>query len=282
MKKSVIINADDFGLCRGVNLAVVEAHEHGVLTSATIMTNMTAASQAVELATNMPQLGLGVHLNLLEGTPLSEDHRLNVILDSKKEFNYSPAKLALLSIFRKDVRKAIEIETEAQIRWAIDHGINPTHLDSHKHIHTFFSIYPIVAKLARRFSINAIRWPFEPAYVSSTNWPESPKTGRKRAAIIRKMAKINAWQGKNLIKNDSFFGLAHTGKIDVDFWRILAKNIPNGVAEVMTHPGFTEGLDPNRTRLIEQRKMELKALCCPETRSALTQAGIELTHYGKL
>jgi len=95
MEKRLIINADDFGLCESVNKGIVEAHTKGVLTSTTIMANMPAADQAVELAKNLPTLGLGVHLNLTAGKPLSKDNTVKLILDSQGYFALSPGKLAL-------------------------------------------------------------------------------------------------------------------------------------------------------------------------------------------
>ncbi|MGA2094374.1 MAG: ChbG/HpnK family deacetylase, partial [Sedimentisphaerales bacterium] len=71
MDGRLIINADDFGLCRGVNKGIAEAHATGVLTSATLMANMPAAEEAVEIAHKLSNLGVGVHLNLTEGKPLS-------------------------------------------------------------------------------------------------------------------------------------------------------------------------------------------------------------------
>jgi predicted glycoside hydrolase/deacetylase ChbG (UPF0249 family) len=50
----------------------------------------------------------------------------------------------------------------------------------------------------------------------------------------------------------------------------------------MTHPGFKEGLDATRTRLVEQREMELRALCSEQTKSSVKEAGIQLVHYGQL
>ena len=73
MSAKLIINADDFGLCRGVNKAVVEAHTTGVLTSATIMANMPASDEAIVIAKKTPTLGVGVHLNVTDGKPLSLD-----------------------------------------------------------------------------------------------------------------------------------------------------------------------------------------------------------------
>jgi len=96
------------------------------------------------------------------------------------------------------------------------------------------------------------------------------------------MAGINRRQNDICIKNDMFLGTAHTGKIDIDFWRQVVKNPFDGVVELMTHPGFIEGLDPKRTRLVEQRQVELETLCSSQVRKLLVDADIELTHYGKL
>ncbi len=276
------MNADDFGLCEGVNRAVKQAHTEGILSCATIMVGMPAAKAAVELAGEMPGLGVGVHLNLFDSVPISTDERVKVLLDSNGEFALSLSKLAIKSMLSKPVREAIAIELAAQIQWVIDNGIKPTHLDSHKHVHTCPAIWPVVVGLARRFGIGAIRWPFEPAHLSGPDWPSPEKGGKTRAHIVRMMARINRRQNSTFIKNDVFLGVAHTGKIDVDFWRMVAKNPVEGVVEVMTHPGYAEGLDPTRTRLIEQRQVELESLCSEEVRKSLSDANIELTHYGKL
>ncbi len=83
MEQRLIINADDFGLCESVNKGIVEAHTKGVLTSTTIMANMPAAEQAVELAKNLPTLGVGVHLNLTNGKPLCQDNTVKLILNAR-------------------------------------------------------------------------------------------------------------------------------------------------------------------------------------------------------
>ena len=278
----LIVNADDFGLCEGVNRAVKQAHTEGILTSATIMAGMGAALQAVELARQMPDLGVGVHLNLFAHTPVSKDERVKNLLDTRGRLGLSLGKLIVKSIFSRVVRRAIETEFAAQIQWVIDKGIKPTHLDSHKHIHAHPAVWPIVVGLCERFDIGAIRWPFEPAGVSGADWPTPPKGGRTRACIVGTMAKINRRRNDRFIKNDIFLGTTHTGKVDIDFWRQVAKNPFDGLLEVMTHPGFAEGLDQAKTRLVEQRQVELEALCSGEVRKFLADANIELTHYGKL
>jgi len=282
MERQIIINADDFGLCEGVNRAVVQAHTGGVLTSATIMANMPAAEEAAQTAKQLPSLGVGVHLNLTEGQPLSKADDVRPLLNADGQFGHSTGKLSLLSLVSPKFRKAIKTELAAQVQWMIDWGIKPTHLDSHKHIHSFPAIYPIVCGLAKRFGIAAIRWPFEPKEVSGMPWPLLSEGGRERARLVRTMARINRLQNSDFLKNDVFLGVAHTGKIDVSFFRTVALYNSAAVTEIMTHPGFTEGLENVRTRLVRQRRVELDALCSEKTRQYIRDAGIKLVHYGQI
>jgi hypothetical protein len=282
MERRLIINADDFGLCESVNKGIVEAHTKGVLTSTTIMANMPAAQQAVDLAKNLPTLGLGVHLNLTAGKPLCQDNTVKLILDSQGHFALSPGKLALASLITGKVRTAIETELASQIQWLIDKGLKPTHLDSHKHIHAFLSIFPIVCRLAKRFSIPAIRYTYEPKQVSRIPWPVTDRESRKRASLVRTMAKINRLQNPSFFKTDALLGVNHVGKINAVFMRAVSLYNPAATAELMTHPGYTYDLDATRTRLVKQREIELSALCDEKTKQYFKDAYVKLVHYGQL
>lgn len=280
MKKRFIVNADDFGLCTGVNRAIEKAHTDGILTSTTIMAGAEGTDEALEMARQMPSLGVGIHLNLVEGRALCQNRQAGCILDENGEFRYSAGKIALKSMICPSARKAIENELAAQIESLLEKGLKPTHFDSHKHVHTFPSIYKIVVRLARRFGVGAVRWPCESLKTCSSGWPLPSKNGKRRTRIIRTMARINRLQDNSLIKNDAFYGIAHTGKADDEFWRAVCKNAETEVAEVMTHPGYLQGLDPAKTRLIDERVVELEALCSESTKKAIADSGVELIHYG--
>ncbi|MHC4623688.1 MAG: carbohydrate deacetylase [Planctomycetota bacterium] len=282
MDRTIVINADDFGLCEGVNKAVAQAHTDGVLTSATIMANMPAAAEAVEIAKKMPTLGVGVHLNLTDGQPLSQRDAARPLLDAAGRFACSPAKLAFLSLAGPKSRNAIRTELAAQIQWLIDRGIKPTHLDSHKHFHAFPVLFSIVCQLAGRLGIPAIRFAREPVEASRIPWPLPAERGKSRAAYVRAMANINRLQNSDFLKTDALLGIAHVGRIDVNFFRAVALYNSQRTAEVMTHPGFIDGLDPKSTGLLGQRKVELDALCDQRTRRFFQDAGIKLVHYGQL
>jgi predicted glycoside hydrolase/deacetylase ChbG (UPF0249 family) len=290
MQRKMIINADDFGLCEGVNRAVYEAHTRGVLTSTTIMANMPAVDEAIAIARKTPSLGVGVHLNATEGTPISAASKVGALVGENGEFKYSTYTLVMKSLVDKGVLAALEIELAAQIGSIIDKGIVPTHLDSHKHFHCFGPIYRIVCSLAERFGIRAIRWPWEPATVGYGDWPRAGGFGDKmRAMLLRYLtlncqkidSQLSSLNGRSgFIKNDIFFGVLHTGRIDDKFWAEIGKTQFEGVAEVMTHPGYPQGL--THTRLVNEREVELKWLCDAGTKKILGEAGIELVHYGQI
>ena len=280
MIRKLIINADDFGLCKGVNKAVIEAHTTGVLTSATIMANMPESDEAIAIAKKTPTLGVGVHLNVIDGKPLSSDSIVKLLLDDNGEFKYSAYKLAFKSLLSKKILRAIEVELAAQISSIINRGVKPTHLDSHKHFHCFPPVYRIVCSLAAEFGIGAVRWPWEPATVCLSDWPPVESGDKARAFLARQLALECQKRDNRFIKNDIFFGIAHTGRIDDKFWSELGKTQFIGTAEVMTHPGYTEGLI--KTRLVEQRKVELKWLCDPSTKQVIADAGLKLVHYGNI
>ena len=282
MNKKVIINADDFGLCEGVNKAIAMAYTKGVLTSATIMANTYSSDEAVKLAKSMPNLGVGIHLNLTEGSPISKDSQVKCLSNKNSEFVFNPGKLFFLSMLSSKIREAVRLELDAQVQWLIKKELRPTHIDSHKHIHTIPAIFKIVTGLAEKYDIPVIRWPIERQKFTSGYWPDPDIKGLIRSKIIRLLARINKLQNPRYFKTDGFLGIAHTGQINVSFFRSVSLQNSASVLEIMTHPGFTEGLNPAKTRLLEQREIELDALCSERTKLYFEKAGIELVHYGQL
>jgi predicted glycoside hydrolase/deacetylase ChbG (UPF0249 family) len=280
MEKYVIINADDFGMCGEVNEAVRKAHTEGVLTSASIMVNMGAAEQAVAMAKALPGLGVGVHLNLSKAKPICKEPIVKCLLNRDGEFGLSKLKLFVLSIYSDEVRRAALAELGAQIQWLVDRGIQPTHLDSHYHIHSFPGLFSIVCRLASHFKIRAIRWVYEPGQVSGKPWPMSSDAGKGKARFYRVLARINRFQNKDFLKSGAFLGIAHTGRIDVNFFKAAALYNYAAVTEVMTHPAVNSDVFDSQTGL--QREAELKGLCDDRAKRQFSESGIKLVHYGQL
>lgn len=145
----VIINADDFGYSRGINLGIIDAHRYGVLTSTTLMATTPGFEHAVSLAKENPDLGVGVHLNLTHGYPLLKDHK--TIIDPKTgRFRHRSFYETL--DFKVD-QDEVYREWDAQIQKVINAGIEPTHLDSHHHTHAYGMNQEVVIELARKYKL---------------------------------------------------------------------------------------------------------------------------------
>ena len=89
----LIINADDFGLTEGINDAIIEGHRRGIVTSTTLMANGPAFDNAAERGKSERALGIGIHLNLSEGTPLSDPSQLQSLINEKGVFYLSPVQM---------------------------------------------------------------------------------------------------------------------------------------------------------------------------------------------
>ena len=276
--KRVIVNADDFGFSPGVTDGILRAHAEGIVTSTTIAANMPAAADAVGRLGEAPDLGVGVHLNVSQGPVLSDRARL--LAGPAGVMDRTAMGVILACLTRPGMLDAVEAEFDAQIRWVIDRGIRPTHLDSHRHAHGFPPIFARVARLARRYDIPFVRSCRES--LPGGGWPAAPKKQRRNSRILACLAGVNAWIAPELRAARGTWGAAHTGQIDAAWLALVAGRLPVGLTELMVHPGAGDDLDATQTRLLGSRRIELRALCDPTVKEAFEKNAIELTHYGKL
>lgn len=140
----LIVNADDFGLSRGVNLGIIEAHKNGIVTSTTLMVTMNEVEHALELAKNYPKLGIGLHLNCTLGKPITKCPSLT---KENGKF-YKPKEKPNHELFDEE---EIYQEFMAQYNMFVKLvGNKPTHLDSHLYSH---QIFPKVKNAALRIAL---------------------------------------------------------------------------------------------------------------------------------
>lgn len=144
----LIMNADDFGLSKGVNFGIIDAYENGLVRSTTMMAGGLAFDHAVGLHKKYPDLKIGVHLTLTSGKSLGSGYK--TITDEGRNFH----KLGYVeeNIDKFDV-KEIENEYELQINKIIDAGIKPDHFDSHHHTHNLPRVIDMTLKLARKYGV---------------------------------------------------------------------------------------------------------------------------------
>lgn len=158
--KKFILNADDFGMSKAFNRAVLEGYHNGFLTSASLCANGKAFNAAVnEIIPECPNLGIGVHLNIIEGKSLT---KAPMLTNSKGKFNNGYLQLILKS-GNSEFLKQVEFEFRTQIETIMNYT-KVDHIDSHVHTHAIPNIFKITAKLAKEYNIPCIRTQSEEMY----------------------------------------------------------------------------------------------------------------------
>jgi predicted glycoside hydrolase/deacetylase ChbG (UPF0249 family) len=260
--KYLIPNADDFGYTRDVNEGIIHAHRHGILTATTLMATGAAFDHAVALARENPSLDVGVHLVLVgsDGFPPTVAHLIQQIA------------LRRIHVYH---------ELVAQVRKVQSAGIQPTHLDTHKHTHLLPPVLDAVSRIASEFQIPWVRRPFDlPLHAGGVPWQRqavSKTLGFARAGFHRVLERHRCRT------TDHFAGFQLTGHYDAAELALLIRHLPEGITEFMCHPGFcTAELQAARTRLKESRRRELDALTSAEVRGAIEESNVTLTRYAEI
>lgn len=142
----LIINADDFGYSKGVNYGIIESHLDGVVSSTTMMANMNGLDHALKMMPSVPELGIGVHLSLTMGKPVT-DHTDGLVDDQGifKSRNYYKTHTADLD--------QLYTEWKAQIEKLLKLGVELTHIDSHHYVHTFGDHLKVTEQLSEEFDL---------------------------------------------------------------------------------------------------------------------------------
>jgi predicted glycoside hydrolase/deacetylase ChbG (UPF0249 family) len=229
--RALIVNADDFGQGPGVNRGVIHAFEEGILTSASAMVRWPAARQAAAYVRDHPALGVGLHVDL-------------------GEWAFTDGVwVPLYEVVPMD-REAVGREVRWQISTFRDlFGRNPTHLDSHQHVHREDPVLSVM-----RSAADALGVPLR---------DHSP---------VRYVG--------------SFYGQDDVGRfmpewIAVDALVRWIEACGPGVTEIACHPG--DGTDPDiPTMYKRERAVEVEALCHPLAHAALQREGIRLGSYLEL
>jgi hopanoid biosynthesis associated protein HpnK len=287
--KNLIVNADDLGWTDGVNRGIVEAFRHGIVTSTSLLANGAAFAGAVEAARSAPALGVGVHLNLSDGPPVAGPETVTSLLNKEGEFANGPESLLLRRVRRGLFLAEVETEWDAQIQKVRDAGIEPTHLDGHKHVHMLPGLFEIALRLAKRHGIGAIRVSLE-----ASNLRKALSSGSKRHTAVVMKQGVQA-RGLKLLARDAreqaehagistsdyFCGIAQTGELTREGVEQLMKSLPDGTTELVCHPGYADAaLQKSPTRLQDSRQTELQILTDTGIRNLVASLGIRLIDYG--
>jgi predicted glycoside hydrolase/deacetylase ChbG (UPF0249 family) len=228
VQRSLIVNADDFGWSPGVNRGVITAHQHGVVTSASLMVRWPAAAEAAAYSRAHPDLSVGLHVDL--GQRAYRDGR-HVTLYEVVPYDEGPAIAAEVARQVAEFRRLV--------------GRDPTHLDSHQHVHRNGVAGPVLARIARELAV-PLRDCSPDVRFCGSFYGQGPK------------------------------GVPAPGAITVERLLEILAALPPGVTELMCHPGDGDELN---AMYVRERAEEVKVLCNPRVRAGLAAEGIELRSF---
>ena len=231
MSRAAIVNADDFGQSAGINRGIVVAHERGIVTSASLMVRCQAAADAAAYARAHPRLSVGLHVDL--GESIYRGREWVTLYE------------------RVDRQDAARVEAEIRTQLSLCRellGRDPTHLDSHQHVHIEEPVRSILDDLAKELGVPL----------------------RHRSSRLR--------------HDGRFYGQTSTGgplagSISPAHLVEILRGLPEGVTEVACHPGCADDLV---TMYRAERRVELDALCDPAVRRVVADEGIALISFADL
>ena len=227
-ERFLVVNADDLGLSQSVNEGIFEAHERGIVTSASLMVRQGAASAAAEGAAEHPQLAVGLHLDL-------------------GQWDYENGEWVHAYLrCDSDDSAAVEAECRAQLECFRDLlGRDPTHLDSHQHVHQSEPVSGVAEAIAGELGIPL------------------------RGGAIRYEGGFYGQSGK---------GDPYPDGITPGHLVELIRALPAGWSEIGCHPAA--GPVPASSYDAE-RAVELRTLCDPAVAAALEESGVRLTSFAR-
>ncbi|HEV2397254.1 MAG TPA: ChbG/HpnK family deacetylase [Candidatus Sulfotelmatobacter sp.] len=285
--RRLIINADDFGFTSGVNRAILEAHTKGVVTSSTLMARGAAFPEAVELAKSKPNLSVGCHIVLIDGTPVVTPANIPTLTEGGR-FRDGLKSFAARAVTKRMNADELTAEATAQIRKIQESRITVSHFDTHKHTHVFPQILRPLLRAAHDCGVRAVRNPFGPRFpLRSSDLLKRPNLWTRYAEVqvLRRFARKfrEAVDREGFATPDGTLGIEVTGTLDETLFHVIATNIPDGTWEFVCHPGYNDAdLQAASTRLRESRETELRVLTLPTARTLLADEGVELISYHNL
>lgn len=275
--RRLVVTADDFGLSEKINLGIEKAAKDGIVTAASLLINAPSTDHAIAISKNNPDLQVGLHLGIVEGYLLTK----NQSLQSRTSYfgDGSPClprdwKEYFLSHGFWNNKILWREEFEAQIEKFLGFYPEIPFLNSTQHLHLMPGLAGIVSALCRKHRIPWIR------VGKRLLHPDSLSKRPLHSFGIRFLSKLNFSQG--IHSPDSLLGTDQAGKLNVETVSQLMRKIPEGLSELIVHPGFTDDSLRKQIPGTYQNfdwEEELNALISPKVKEVILNEGIRLVNF---
>jgi chitin disaccharide deacetylase len=282
--KRLILTGDDFGLAVPVNEAIVEAHQSGTITTASLMVAGDAVADAVERAKRTPTLKVGLHLVLVEGRPVLDPASIPRLVTRQGEFLTNLPLAGVRFFFRPCARRQLKAEIRAQFEAFRATGLELDHVNTHNHMHFHPTVLSMILSIGRDFGLKAIRLPNEPP-IGAIEHGRADRMSRSAMRLF-----LSPWlslmsariRRAGLNANDFVFGFDDSGAMsDVTAAQIL-RHLPEGTTEMYFHPATRRCPEIDRTMPGYDHVGEWKALTGVSFRAALHSSDITRISFSDL
>lgn len=239
-----------------------------------------AAADAVERARRLPGLRVGLHLVLIDGSPVLPRDRLRGLVRRNGRFEDDPLRAGFRYFLAPRIRGALAAEIRAQFEAFRATGLALDHVNAHKHMHLHPTLARLMVEIGRDYGLRAVRLPAEPKAVLSRAFPgerhAAPPPGFAVASLRRRLRRAG------IVANDQIFGIAWSGGMVEMRVLGLLPYLPEGVSEIYFHPAIETTPAIGAAMPGYCHAEELAALLSPAVRSRIAELGIELVSYSDL
>ena len=251
MKQIINIHADDYGINNEISDNIINSINNGLTNSISIICNTRYFIENVKKLEYLNKnIRKSLHLNLIEGSPISNKSEIGMILNGHGQFKYSFITLWLKYLFlskhqKEIISKQIATEIRNQIKMYSKYCINDENLfiDSHMHLHMIPFIFDIIMDLSKEHKIKFIRIPYELNYFNYYDIHRFFHINLIKNILLNYLSKKNSLKMKknNINRNEYFIGVLstgnmHTNDIELALKKIKNKRKPHSI-DILFHPG---------------------------------------------
>ena len=275
----VIFNADDFGYSTNVNAAVIQAHKHGVLTSASLMVTGNAVDEAIRIAQDTPTLAVGLHIVLLQGRAVLPAGAIPDLVDQNGYFEGHPVKAGVRYFINPKVQKQIQLELEAQFKRFTETELTLSHVNGHLNIHMHPTVLHLLINLAEKYQAHGLRVPRDEFWKSIHYDRRHPGTKLMWAITFYLLVQSSKrkLERQSCTITHRVYGLMQSGQMQDNYVLGLLNSLNVPTAEIYFHPSILETGDPLGPNL-----RDFQCLLNPKIKELIHQRGIQLATYTDL
>ncbi len=281
--RRLIVNGDDFGFSSGVNQAIIEAHEQGILTSTSLMVTGDAFEEAVTLAKAHPTLAVGLHLVLACGRSVLLPNQIPHLVDAHGNFSNQPEKAGIYYHFSSAARREILLEIRAQLEKFRQTGLPLSHVDGHVHVHIQPVVLNHLVNLSDEFNIRSMRLPLEDLSVTLRADRSDLPIKLLLSIVYAGLRRYGEFvlRSRNIQFVDRVYGLFNSGRMTEDYLLKLIPHIRSNWVEIYSHPAVAIAGEP-ANEAYGLGEAERDALISDRVRTVIQNQGFKLTNYSQL